>query len=238
MKITAIAIDDEPPALMAVEKLGSMVSFLEIKKTFTSAIEAIPFLQNNKIDLIFLDIEMPDINGLDLLKMLDRIPMIIIITAFPKKYSIQAYEIGVIDFLPKPFSLVRFTQSCARALEQKILRNTDSDKFIFIKVGYDEQKIFLKDILYLEADSIHIIYVLSDGRKLRCRQTFSDAMEFLPETHFARIHRSFLIAIDKIEIINRQGVAIAGTVIPVGANYDDKLAEIRNKLTRQGKERT
>jgi len=230
MKLKAIAIDDEPKALEVVKAHAVKVPFLELKNCFTNAFEAIPYLQKNKIDLIFLDIKMPDISGIDFINCLQNVPMIIFTTAY-SEYAVQGFELNALDYLLKPFSLVRFTKSCNKALDLYNLRNGELPDFIFVKTGYDEEKIFLNEILYIEAEGNYASFILKT-KKLLSRQSLIDVSLVLPENQFVRIHRSYIIAINKIEKISRQELVVAGISLPLGASYEEKLNEIR-QLIRQ-----
>lgn len=238
MTITAIAIDDEPRALEVVEIHAQKVPFLELKATFTDAFEAIPYLQQNKIDLIFLDIKMPDISGIELVHILQKTPMIIFTTAY-SEYAVKGFELDAVDYLMKPFSLARFTKACNKALEMKLSRSEETPNFIFLKTGYEEEKILLDDILYIEAEGNYMAYILPN-RKLLCRQNIGDCISQLstgryaaagvPPNQFIRIHRSYIVALNKIQKITRQSVWVAGNEISVGASYEENLSEIRAKL--------
>ncbi|WP_435356458.1 LytR/AlgR family response regulator transcription factor [Emticicia sp. SJ17W-69] len=233
MNLTAIAIDDEPRALEVVQIHAQKVPFLELKATFTDAFEAIPYLQQNKVDLIFLDIKMPDISGIEFVHILQKTPMIIFTTAY-SEYAVNGFELDAIDYLMKPFSLVRFTKACNKALEIKSLRGEERPNFIFLKTGYDEEKVLLDEILYVEAEGNYMAYVFSN-RKLLSRQNINDALSQLTtngdlHSQFIRVHRSYIVAINKIQKITRQSVWVAGNEISIGASYEEKLSEIREKL--------
>ncbi|QHT70494.1 response regulator transcription factor [Rhodocytophaga rosea] len=228
--LTAIAIDDEPQALDVVQAHAAKVPFLELKASFTNAFTAIDYLQKNPVDLIFLDIKMPDISGIEFVKCLPQLPMVIFTTAY-SKYAVQGFELDAIDYLLKPFSLARFTKACSKAMEKKRLYDKETVPYIFIKTGYEEEKVMLNKILYLEAEGNYITVVLSN-KKLLTRQTMADVLLLLPQQGFARIHRSYIISLNHIQKITRQEVVVAGYKIPVGISYEDKLTEIRNKLNR------
>lgn len=228
MGITAIAIDDEPRALEVIEIHAQKVPFLELKATFTDAFEAIPFLQQNKVDLIFLDIKMPDISGIEFVQILQKTPMIIFTTAY-SEYAVKGFELDAIDYLLKPFSLARFTKACNKVLEMKLSRNDTASNFLFLKTGYEEEKVMLDDILYIEAEGNYMAYVLSN-KKLLCRQNIGECISQLPANQFIRIHRSYIVAVNKIQKITRQSVWVASNEISVGASYEDKLSEIRERL--------
>lgn len=227
-QLTAIAIDDEPRALEVVEMHASRVPFLDLKATFTDAFEAIPYLQQNKIDLLFLDIKMPDISGIEFINILQKVPMVVFTTAY-SEYAVKGFELDAIDYLLKPFSLARFTKACNKALEISQINKSNASDFVFLKTGYEEEKVFFDDILYIEAEGNYMSFILKN-KKLLSRQNISETLNFLPSGQFVRIHRSYIVAINKIQKINRQSVWIAGKEISVGASYEDKLLEIREKL--------
>jgi DNA-binding LytR/AlgR family response regulator len=228
--LKAIAIDDEPQALQVVETLAAKVPFLELKACFTNAFTAIDYLQKTPVDLIFLDIKMPDISGIEFIKCLPQPPMVIFTTAY-SKYAVQGFELDAVDYLLKPFSLARFTKACSKALEKKRLFNKETPDYIFIKTGYEEEKVMLEEILYLEAEGNYITLVLAN-KKLLTRQTMADILQMLPTDEFVRIHRSYIIALSKIQKISRQEITVAGSTIPVGVSYEEKLSDIKRKLNR------
>jgi two-component system, LytTR family, response regulator len=228
MTLKAIAIDDEPHALEVVKMLSEKVPFLSLEATFTNCFEAIPYLQNNKIDLLFLDINMPDISGIEFVNILPKCPMVIFTTAY-SEYAVKGFELDAIDYLLKPFSLARFTKACNKALEMKKMQDEASPDFIFLKTGYEEEKVLLDEIHYIEAEGNYMTYFLNN-RKLLSRQSISDALGTLPADQFVRIHRSYLISLSKIEKISRNSVCILGKEIPVGSSYEEKLLEIRGVL--------
>lgn len=235
MILTAIAIDDEPRALDVVQMHAAKVSFLHLKSTFTDAFEAIPFLQQNSIDLLFLDIKMPDISGIEFVNCLQQVPMVIFSTAY-SEYAVKGFELNAVDYLLKPYSLVRFAQSCNKALEIKQLRQgalaekiPATQEFIFVKTGYEMEKIWLKDLLYLEAEGNYVAYILPT-RKLLSRQSIAEALTQLPERQFVRIHRSYVVGVGHVHKIGRQSVWVHNREIPVGASYEEKLIEVRAGL--------
>ena len=235
MILTAIAIDDEPRALDVVQMHAAKVPFLSLEATFTNAFEAIPYLQPNKIDLLFLDIKMPDISGIEFLNCLQKVPLVIFSTAY-SEYAVKGFELNAVDYLLKPYSLVRFTQACNKALEVKQLRQNSSpegtlpnESVIFVKTGYEQEKVELKELLYLEAEGNYVNYVLPD-RQLLCRQSLADALHALPKPQFVRIHRSFLVAVAHVQKISRTSVWVQNRELPMGASYEGQLDEIRALL--------
>ncbi|MFN8353625.1 MAG: LytTR family DNA-binding domain-containing protein [Spirosomataceae bacterium] len=229
MLLSAIAIDDEPRALEVIQMLASKVPFVELKASFTDAFEAIPFLQQHRIDLIFLDIKMPDISGLELVNILQKVPMVVFTTAY-SEYAVKGFELDALDYLLKPFSLARFTKACNKALEAKQLKQAEPmPDYLFLKTGYEEEKVLLEDILYVEAEGNYMAYVLKN-KKLLSRQSVTEALSLLPTHLFVRIHRSFIVSLAHIQKITRQSVWVQGLEIPVGASYEDSLGVVRERL--------
>lgn len=217
--MTAIAIDDEPLALEVVKNLAAKVPFVELKATFTNAFEGIGYLQHHKTDLLFLDIKMPDISGIELSKSLQNPPMIIFTTAYTE-HAVEGFEVDAVDYLLKPFSLARFVRACTKANELYSLKNSrDAElNYIFLKDGYEQVKLLLDDILYIEAAGNYLTVVLPQ-HKITTRMTVAEIIEMLPSQKFSRIHRSYIVANDKVERYNRQSVFIAGREVPIGSNY-------------------
>ena len=228
MTLKAIAIDDEPHALEVVKMLAEKVPFISLEAIFTNSVKAIPYLQNNKIDLLFLDINMPDISGIEFVNILPKCPMVIFTTAY-SEYAVKGFELDAVDYLLKPFSLARFTKACNKALDLKKSIGEVLSDFIFLKTGYEEQKVMLQDIHYIEAEGNYMIYYLSI-KKLLSRQSIAEALIPIPSEQFVRIHRSYIISLSKIEKISRNSVWILGKEIPVGASFEDKLVDIRGVL--------
>lgn len=219
----AIAIDDEPIALDIVAAHASKVPFIELKARFTNAFEAITYLQQNKVDLLFLDIKMPDINGIDFLKTLSKPPMVIFTTAY-SEHAVQSFELDAVDYLLKPFSLARFLKASNKAKELYDLRNNHQPgktDHIFIKDGYEQVKVFLKDILFIEASGNYTQINLVDSTLLSTRVTINELTELLPREDFVRCHRAFILAKDKITKFDRSQIWISDKTFSIGATYSD-----------------
>ncbi len=227
--LAAIAIDDEPIALDVVRGLSEKIPFIELKAVFTNAFEAADFLRKGKIDLIFLDIKMPDISGIDFLKSISDPPMVIFTTAY-SEHAVQSFELDAIDYLLKPFSLARFLKACNKANEQHELKKNNSDisshsSSVFIKSGYDQVRVDLSDILYAESSGNYIQFVLAD-QKIISRLTMNDAEALLPPADFIRVHRSYIVAKNHISKIEKNSVWIGQIEIPVGASYVNDVLRI------------
>lgn len=226
--LAAIAIDDEPIALEVIKNLAEKIPFLGMKAFFTNAFEAADFLHKEKIDLIFLDIKMPDISGIDFLKSIPNPPMVIFTTAY-SEHAVQSFELDAIDYLLKPFSLTRFLKACNKAREQFELKkdnnNITTPETVFIKSGSGQLRVELNDILYAESNGNYMQFVLAD-KKITSRLTMSEAEALLPVASFMRIHRSYIISKKHITRIEKYSVWIRQVELPVGANYTNEVAKI------------
>lgn len=217
--MTAIAIDDEPIALEVIKSLSAKVPFLELKATFTNAFEGIEYLQKHKTDVLFLDIKMPDITGIEVSKALQNPPMIIFTTAY-SEHAVEGFELDAVDYLLKPFSMQRFLKACTKAHELHLLKgeNNREKDFIFLKDGYGQVKLVLDDILYVEAAG-NYLSVFTSSAKIVTRLTVVEMMELLPKNLFTRIHRSYIVANNKVTKFNKQVVFINDLELPVGMSY-------------------
>ncbi|TFF38325.1 response regulator transcription factor [Mucilaginibacter psychrotolerans] len=225
--MTAVAIDDEPLALGVVRSHAAKVPFVELKAEFTDAFKAMEYLQHNPIDLLFLDIKMPDISGIDLLACLSKKPLVIFTTAYTE-HAVTSFELDAVDYLLKPFSLARFTKACNKAYELYNFRNVKEDKkdYLFLKTGYEQVKVLFDDICYLEATGNYVNFELKD-KQLLSRMTISEVENLLPADQFIRIHRSFIAAVNKVEKIERHQLVVNGAILPVGSSYYQNLAAVK-----------
>ncbi len=225
--LRAIAIDDEPIALEVIKNLSAKISFIKVTAFFTNAFDAITYLQHEKIDLIFLDIKMPDISGIDFLKSISNPPMVIFTTAY-SEHAVQSFELDTIDYLLKPFSQSRFLKACNKAFEQfELRRNTGTlaPEYIFIKSGYEQIRVALDEILYAESNGNYMQFVLIKS-KLLSRLTMLETEALLPALDFIRIHRSFIVAKKQVTKIDKNSVWINGTELPIGASYMNETGKL------------
>ena len=212
MIINCLIIDDEPLAINVIKNHIKEIDNINVIDTFNSAIDALNFMKSNTVDLLFLDINMPLLDGLDFIKSLDKKPMIVITTAY-SEYAIKTYELEVLDYLMKPISFPRFLKAVNRAFKELNSNLTSNLKVakrahIFIKVDKKKmQKIYLDEILIIESlrDYLKITTI---SNKYIIHSTLSSFTEKLPSNNFIRIHRSFTIAIDKIEAVQGNSVEI------------------------------
>jgi len=224
--LKAIAIDDEPIALEVIKNLAGEIGFISVAETFTNPFKAITYLQQNNIDLIFLDIKMPGILGTDFIKTISTSPMVIFTTAY-SEHAVQSFELDAIDFLLKPFSLARFLKACMKAQDYHKLRNIKEAKVadrrtLFVKSGYEEICVNPADIIYAESAGNYVNFVLTSG-KLISRLTMTEAVELLSVPEFIRIHRSFIVATRYISKTDKKTVWLGNTELPVGAAYTYEL---------------
>jgi DNA-binding LytR/AlgR family response regulator len=221
----AIAVDDEPIALEIIKSHGEKVPFLDLKAVFTNAFVALEYLQQEPVDLIFLDIKMPDISGIDFFNSLSRKPLLIFTTAY-SEHALTSFEMDAVDYLLKPFSLARFIKGCNKAYELHQSRTgVPVADHCYVKTGYEQVKVLYDDILYLEAAGNYVTFVLKD-KQLLSRSTFAEISNHLPQNMFVRIHRSYIVAINKIDKVERQQVSVNKHKIPVGEAYSQNLQAV------------
>ena len=236
MHLRCIAIDDEPFALGVIEEYCSKVDFLHLDKTFDSGLDAINFIKTNPVDLIFLDIEMRELTGLKFMEMVTPLPMVIFTTAYDQ-YAVKSYEYNVLDYLLKPIPFDRFVMAASKALDQQKKRSEGlpaqvsevNDDFFFVKSGYATVKINFSDIHYIEGQRDYLL-VRTDREKIMINQTFAQLEKVFPLNQFLRVHKSYIIALDKIQKIERFRLRILDCDIPVGEFYkNDFLKAIKEK---------
>ena len=217
--IHCIAIDDEPLALELVNEYCTKISFLRLEKTFTNTDEAKEWLSKNKVDLIFLDIQMPDINGMQFYKNLPDKPPVIFATAY-KDFAAEGFNVEAVDYLLKPFEYDRFLKACYKVKEYIEFLSSQEMQLnsIFVKVNYEIMKINLKDIELVEALDDYIKIYIKPTPVLTL-MTLKSLLEKLPPKEFIRVHRSFIIPLGKIEKFSKTKLWTGGKEIPIGSSY-------------------
>src|SRR4051812_17686324 len=221
----AIAIDDERIALEVVKAHAAKVPYIELTGLFTDAFKAMEYLQKEPVDLLFLDIKMPDISGIDFFNSLSKKPLLIFTTAY-SKHALASFEMDAVGYLLKPFSLARFVKACNKAFELFTYRNkTETINHLYIKNGYEQLKVEYDDILYLEASGNYVTFAVKE-KTILSRSTFVEAINLLPSSKFVRVHRSFVVAINKIGKVERTQVTIGNKTIPVSEAYVQNIAEV------------
>lgn len=224
MQVKCIVIDDEPLAIEKLNSFISRISWLSPEESFSNAIDALNYLKTNPVDLIFLDIQMDDFSGLQFLEALKNRPFIIITSAY-KEYAIQGYDFEVTDYLLKPFGFERFIIAVEKVYAQHAAFRQQKRDYIFLKTGYSMERVNLSEILYIEGMNEYL-QVVTLQHKFMTLQNFRDMEVLLSSDNFIRVHKSFIVALDKIEKIERNVIIIRGKRIPVGKSYKEKFDEI------------
>jgi two-component system LytT family response regulator len=218
MLINCIIVEDEPLAMVRLVEYIEKVSFLNLLRSFDNGLEAIEFLGTNHIDLIFLDIQMDDFSGIQLLESLRNKPEVIITTAFDT-YALKGFELNVSDYLLKPYTLERFMQAVIKVRENLMKQSTrETPAYIFIKTEYRLEKVFMDHILYIEGVRDYR-QILTQEKKMMTLETFKDLEKLLPEKAFCRVHKSFIVSVSKIESVERDRIKINKTLIPISETY-------------------
>lgn len=222
--ITCIAIDDEPKALEVIERYCLKTSLVDLKATFREPVKAIEFLNREKVDLIFLDINMPDISGMQLVQTLSPKPMVIFTTAY-SHYAVESYDLNALDYLLKPITFERFLAAINKATAALSSRNgvsKEDESTVFIKSGPQTYQVKVDEILYLEKDGNYITIHLKD-RKILVRENMGDIFDLVPAADFLRVHKSYVVAIKHITMIEVHQLIINGEKIPIGSTFRDLL---------------
>ena len=240
--INCLVVDDEPLALDIIEDYISKIPFLTLYKSFQNPIEALSVVQEGKIDLVFLDVQMPELTGIQFLKIANGKCKVILTTAYPE-YAVEGYEHNVVDYLLKPIAFDRFYKAAQKA--QDMLCNVPSQptmpvaetqtanythNFIFVKTEYKIQKIYLDDILFIEGLKDYIS-IYTQTERIITLQSMKKIDEALPNHQFVRVHKSYIVALDKIESIERSRILIGDKTIPIGDTHRDyffKMIEDKN----------
>jgi DNA-binding LytR/AlgR family response regulator len=219
--ITAIAIDDEAPALRVIENFCSQTEGIRLEQTFLRPRDALSWLTQSPVDLLFLDIRMPSQSGLDLYKNIESAPLVIFTTAY-SEYAVEGFNLNAIDYLLKPFTLERFRQAVNKAAEYLSFRQSPDhqEETLLIKADYSLIKIRTADILFVEAADDYLKIYQDNKPPLVVRMTMKSLTAMLPATGFIRTHRSYIVALRRIENVRNRTIAIAGKSIPIGTNYE------------------
>jgi DNA-binding LytR/AlgR family response regulator len=230
MRLKCLVVDDEPLSQDVLKRYINDSPMLELVKVCSDAYEATDFLQNNHIQLIFLDINMQKLSGIHFIKSLSHPPLVIFTTAYPE-YAIEGFEVDAADYLLKPFSYERFLKAINKAIVKINFTNTNTfadDEFILLKSDKKVFKINFKEIYYLQSLGDYI-KVHTNEKPLIVHNTFKNLLEQLPTKDFLRIHKSFVIALSKIQYLEGNQVKIANELIPVGLNYKEDLLKRLSK---------
>lgn len=234
MKIRCLLVDDEPPALAVLQSHIAAVPLLEVVGQCHNAISAFQVLQKLPVDLMFLDIKMPQLLGTDFLKSLRHPPKVIFTTAY-REYALDGYDLDVVDYLLKPISLDRFLRAI-----QKVSRNEasvllspvhqeshqkTSERFLYFRIDRKMVKVMVNDILYIESLKDYV-RIVTTTKQLIAKQTITSLEEMLPEDYFLRIHRSYIVAVNKIDSYSPTHIEVAGKELPIGRHYKHEAEQV------------
>ena len=234
--IRAIAIDDEPLALQLVNGYITKTTFLELAASFDNPLDAMDYLSDNTADLIFLDINMPDLSGIEFTRLLENRPKIIFTTAY-EKYALEGFKLEAVDYLLKPFSYEEFLKAAKKA--EKLIRLEQADRheeidanneFLFLKSEYKIRRINFNDIKYIEGLKDYVkVFLLNEAKPILSLNSLKALETKLPESKFMRVHRSFIVNLDKIDTIERSRIVFGKIYIPVSDQFKDKFQEYLDK---------
>lgn len=236
--IRCLIVDDEPLALHILEDYISKIPFLQLVKATTNPIEALTLVQDKNVDLVFLDVQMPELTGIQFLKIANGKAKVILTTAYPQ-YALEGYELDVIDYLLKPIAFDRFFKSVQKAqgvlqpatakpVQPEPVQQQQKDllsDFIFVKTEHKIQKVYLNDILFIEGLKDYIS-IFTPAERIITLQNMKKMEDALPAKHFIRVHKSYIVSINKIDSIERSRICIGDKIIPVGDTYRDEFFKI------------
>jgi DNA-binding LytR/AlgR family response regulator len=226
--IKAIAIDDELPALKIIEHFCERTGLVELQKTFSKPTEALKHLRKFPTDLLFLDINMPAMSGIELYKSIEQNTMVIFTTAY-SEFAVEGFNLNAVDYLLKPYTYERFLQAVNKAKELSstpLTAEKNLDQFLFVRADYSLVKIAIKDITLIEGLDDYLKIHLETGKNIVTRMTMKGILEKLPATDFIRVHRSFIIPIHKVETVRKKIIYVSGKEIPIGSSYEEEFFSI------------
>lgn len=231
-----IAVDDEPMALDLIKSYIAKTSSLELVASFTNPFEALDYIHQHRVDLLFLDINMPDLSGIQLLKALSYQPRVIFSTAY-SEYGAESYEYNAVDYLLKPFSYARFMQAVHKALPKEeeakkpeaVKAVEPTKRVLFVKSGTRIHKLNIDEILYIEARG-NYVYIHEADKNTLSLQSMGDLLNELPADEFVRIHKSYIVAIRQIDVIEGHQVIVSKTKLPLGVTYRSNFKQVIDEL--------
>ncbi|SHK79164.1 LytR/AlgR family response regulator transcription factor [Xylanibacter ruminicola] len=234
MTITCAIIDDEPLAAGLLESYAKKTPYLELAGTYNSAVEAMKHLRENPVQLLFLDIQMPELSGIEFAKILPKDTKLIFTTAFPQ-YAIEGFRVNALDYLLKPISYNDFLKATDKALEwfsvaqrQDIYRR---DRFMFVKSDYKLQRVCLDDILYVEGLKDYVRFYLKNGDQIMSLMSMKKLEEYLPKPEFLRTHRSFIVHMTETPLVERFRIVFNDVQIPISDNYKEDVQKYFDEHT-------
>lgn len=234
--LKCIAVDDEPLALQLLEDYIDKVPYLQLVATCADAFEATAILQQQEVDLVFIDIQMPGLTGIQFIQSLTQKPLFILITAY-EKFALEGYTLNVVDYLLKPLSLTRFMQACNKALELYQLKHglaqptgKETVGYFFVNVDYSLVKVLYNDITWIEGLRDYVkIHLKPPAKPLMVRSTVKNMEEELPPSKFMRIHKSYMVAIDSITSVRKNSIFIGDMELPVGETYRENIHQLTKR---------
>ena len=235
-KLKCIIIDDEPVAIDILKGYVEKVSYLTLKKTFRNSVKALEYLENESIDLLFLDINMPDLTGIQFLNTLTRHPMVIFTTAY-SEYAVESYEYKALDYLLKPIEFDRFMKAVNKALEQFELvkvkeENTTGDEkskdYVYIKSGTELHRVNINEILFVKGAGNYVVFITNE-KNIMSLLTMKEVLELLPQDQFIRIHKSHIINMNRIDVVETDKVIIDKNEIYIGDAYKQDFMNVIKK---------
>ena len=226
MTISCAIIDDEPLAAGLLESYAKKTPFLELIGTYNSAIMAMKDLRDNPAQLLLLDIQMPELSGIEFAKILPKETPIIFTTAF-SQYAVEGYKVDALDYLLKPVSYEDFLKSTGKALDWfSVVQRQDAyrrDRFMFVKTDYKLQRVNLDDILYIEGLKDYVRFYLKDGQRIMSLMSMKKLEEYLPKPEFLRTHRSYIVHMSETPLVDRFRIVFGEEYIPISENYKDEV---------------
>lgn len=223
--LTAIALDDEIPALEVLESFAARTKTVELKATFSKTGEALRHLQKNKVDLLFLDINMPAMSGLDFAKAIDE-NIIIIFTTSYSEYAVEGFNLNAVDYLLKPFAYQRFLQAVEKAKTIHEARLSNPVEPLLLRANYGTVQILPGEILFIEGLDNYLKIYLTNNKNLVVRMPMKDMMKLLPNDQFIRVHRSYIISVAKVDFVRSKAIFIENNEIPLGGKYEEAFLEV------------
>ncbi len=225
MTMRCIAVDDEPLSLAKIKGFVEQVPYLTLVASFSSAVDAMAYLKENPADLVFLDIQMDNLTGIQMLEIIEPKPRVILTTAYDQ-YALKGYELNVSDYLLKPFSFDRFLKAVEKAWSQfqsaaPVIQN-EANNFIFLKTEYRLEKVNFNDILFVESRGDYL-YIILKQSKILTLMTMKNLVEMLPAGQFIRVHKSWLVSLENIDAIEHGRIRIKDAIIPIGETYRNEV---------------
>ena len=234
MTITCAIIDDEPLAAGLLESYAKKTPYLDLQGIYNSAILAMKDLRENPVQLLFLDIQMPELSGLEFAKILPKETKVIFTTAF-SQYAIEGYKANAIDYLLKPISYEEFLRATDKALELVLtLMKKEAykrDRFMIVKIDYKLQRICLDDILYVEGDKAYVSFVMKNGERVSTMMSLKKLESFLPQPEFLRTHRSYIVHMPEAELVDRLRIVFGDVYIPISEHYKEAVGDYLDQHT-------